>query len=267
MKTRVQMFCLWCGPAGILFWLVGFYLIGNLIPPPQPSASALQIQAFYLDNRTGIRAGLVMTMVGASLTAPWVAAISSQLKRVEGETSPLAYLQLGCGMLGILLFIFPVMFMQAAAYRPERSADLILLVNDMAWIPFDGVWSLAFIQNLAIALCVFMDKKERVFPRWFGWYNLWTILLFIPGSLLYFFTTGPFAWNGALSWWLVVVDFVFWFVITFVVVRRAIHSEGRELAAGSSPQTPPAATNGYGQAADAHEGHGAGPATRIRTGG
>lgn len=228
MNTRSQMLCLWCGPLGILFWLVGFVAIGGLIPPPSPSDSAQEIQAFYRDNTDGIRVGLVMTMIGGTLTAPWVAAITTQMKRIEGQFSPMAYTQLGLGMLGVLLFIFPVMFMQVAAFRPEdRSASDLLLINDLAWIPFVGVWSCAAVQNLAIA-SVALKSGQTVFPRWVGYFNLWTALLFTPGSLLYFFKDGAFAWNGAMSWWLVVVVFCLWFIVMFVVMRAAIRSQAAE---------------------------------------
>lgn len=250
MNTRNQMFCLWCGPLGILFWLVGFWLVGGLIPPPSPNAGAQEIQSFYQHNTDGIRAGLLLTMVGASLTAPWVASISTQLKRVEGRNSPLTYLQLGTGMLGILLFIFPVMSMQAAAFRPDRDPQLILLLNDLGWIPFVGAWSLAFLQNLAIGLAALQDREQKVLPRWFGYYNLWSIVLFIPGSLLYFVKTGPFAWDGALSWWLVVVDFILWFAVTFLVMRRAVKTQGPE--SRPAGEAAPAEHGATGTSLDPH---------------
>lgn len=238
------MFCLWCGPVGILFWLVGFWLIGGLIPPPSPDSSASEIQKFYSEHTNGIRAGLVLTMIGASLTAPWVAVIAAQMKRIEGEVAPLTYLQLGTGMVDIVFFIVPVMNMQAAAFRPDRDPDLILLANDMGWLPFVGVWSVAFVQTFALGLVTFQDKESKVFPRWFGYYNFWTIFLFVPGSLLYFFKTGPFAWNGALSWWLVVAVFTLWFAVTLVVVRRAIisHPDESETANASLVAPTPSGT-------------------------
>ena len=205
------------------------------MPPPRPSASAQTIQDFYQANTNGIRAGLVLTMIGGTLTAPWVAAISTQLKRIEGRYSPLSYTQLGLGMLGVLLFIFPVMVMQVAAFRPDRDPSQTLLLNDLAWIPFVGVWTCAAVQNVAIGIAVFHDKAQKVFPRWVGYFNIWTAVLFCPGSLLYFFKDGPFAWNGALSWWLVVVVFCAWFVVMFFAMRRAIHSHALEEQQTSEP--------------------------------
>jgi len=63
-------------------------------------------------------------------------------------------------------------------------------------------------------------------------------VLFCPGSLLYFFKDGPFAWNGALSWWLVVVVFCAWFVIMFFALRSAIHQPSARRRAGAGAAGP-----------------------------
>jgi hypothetical protein len=236
-NTRTQMLCLWCGPVAILLWLGGFAFLAEFIQPLHPGDSAEEIAREYQSGTDGIRAGLLLTMVGATLTGPWVAAITTQLKRIEGRYSPLAYTQLGLGMGGILLFIIPVMNMQTAAFRPDRDPDLILLANDLGWIPFVGVWSMAAVQNLAIAIAIFQDSDQKVFPRWVGYFNLWIVTLFTPGSLLYFFKDGPFAWDGLLSWWVVVVAFCAWFVVMFFAMRKAI--KGQALEEGSAREPAP----------------------------
>lgn len=220
-NKKMQLLCLWCGPLGMVIWIIAFIMAG-IIVPPSPGASAVEIATFYSNNLTGIRTGLLLTMIGATLTAPMVAVFSAQMHRVEGHYSPLSYTQLGLGMGGILLFIIPVMNMQTAAFRPDRAADLIMLANDLGWIPFVGAWTMAALQNVAIGLCVFQDEKNEVFPRWVGYFNFWTAILYSPGSLLYFFKDGPFAWNGLFSWWLVVTVFLVWFVVMFFVMRKAI---------------------------------------------
>jgi hypothetical protein len=234
-NTRTQMICLCCGPLGILVWLLGFALLGGLISPPSPHWTALHIQHFWQTGTDGKRAGLLLTMIGATLTGPWVAAISTQMKRIEGFYSPLSQTQLGMGMIGILLFIIPVMMMQAIAFRPHRDPSQMLLVNDMAWIPFVGVWCCAAVQNLAIGMAA-LKPGQTVFPRWVGYFNFWTALLFCPGSLLYFFKSGPFAWNGLLSWWFVVLVFTLWFGVMFVAMLGAIRSHAGEAAAAAQSE-------------------------------
>ena len=154
MNTRMQMLCLWCGPAAMVLFFIGFWGIAGLVPPPSPDDSALEIRNLYTDNTDAIRIGLVITMVAGALTGPFAAAICAQMKRIEGDYSPLSYTELGMGMLGVLLFIFPTLVMQVCAFRPDTiDPNLLLSLNDLAWIPFVGIFAPAVVQNIAIGLC------------------------------------------------------------------------------------------------------------------
>jgi hypothetical protein len=228
MSTRTQMLCLWCGPAALLVFLVGFWFVAGLVPPPTPHDSAQEIQNLYQDDTDAIRIGLVLGMIGAGLTGPWVAAISTQMKRVEGEFTPLSYTQLGTGMLGVLILMLPMLVMQVDAFRPDRSPDTMLMINDLAWIPFIGIYPAAVIQNVSIGLCAFGDTEGRVFPRWIGYFNIWIALLFFGGTLIYFFKSGPFAWNGIFAFWLPLTLFALWIGVMFVILRRAIQAQAAE---------------------------------------
>ena len=64
-----------------------------------------------------------------------------------------------------------------------------------------------------------------IFPRWLAFYNLWSALLMAPGSLIPFFKTGPFAWDGLFAFWLPATVFGIWFVVMQVMVLKAIRAE------------------------------------------
>jgi hypothetical protein len=238
-NTQSQMVCLWVGITAIVMFFIGYWFLAGLVPPPSPHDTAAQIQHFWGHHTDLKRLGLVITMIAGAMTAPFVAVIATQMKRIEGEHSPYTWTQLGMGMVGTLLFIFPVMVMQAVAFRPHRDPNLMLLLDDLAWLPFVGVWSCAFVQNFAIAFAIFKDTEERVFPRWLGYFNIWVALLFIPGSMIYFFKTGPFAWNGLFCFWLPLSVFGIWFFVMFPYLRKAILSQAEEAKSG----TAAAATN------------------------
>ena len=197
---------------GIGLFFVGYWFMAGLVPPLSPHASPEAIVRFWDHNVTLTRYGLVVTFFAATLTAPWVAVISTQMRRIEGKHSPLAWTQLGLGMIGVLIFLFPVMVMQVILFRPLRDPHLIQLLNDLAWLPFIGLFMCASVQSIALALAIFKDKAERVFPRWLGYFNIWVALLFLPDVLIYSFKTGPFAWNGLIGFWLPLTVFGLWFV-------------------------------------------------------
>ncbi|MBA3742064.1 hypothetical protein [Sporichthya sp.] len=225
MSARIQLWCLWCGLAAMALFVAGLLLVAGLVPPPSPSDSALEIQRFYADDTNAIRAGLAMATIGASLTAPFVVVITCQLLRIEGRSAPLAYLQLGTGMLGVLIIAFPMMLIEAAAFRPERDAELIRAINDIAWITLIGTLGQIMLQCGAIAVAAFRDETSQVLPRWVGYFNLLVALAFPPGLILFFVKTGPFAWNGLLAFWYPLSLFAVWFGVMFVVLRRAIATE------------------------------------------
>ena len=47
-------------------------------------------------------------------------------------------------------------------------------------------------------------------------------------SLLYFFKTGPFAWNGIFAFWLPLSVFGAWIIVFFVILRAAILRQAAE---------------------------------------
>src|SRR5581483_3345724 len=89
----------------------------------------------------------------------------------------------------------------------------------------------ALMQCGAVGFAVLGDKSgDPVFPRWVGYYNLWTAFMFLPGALVIFFHTGPFAWNGILAFWVVAVLFGAWFIVMTFVLLQAIKRTNRGAA-------------------------------------
>jgi hypothetical protein len=81
-------------------------------------------------------------------------------------------------------------------------------------------------QLLAISLATFREKREQpVFPRWVAYVNIWSGFGVAGGSLVVFTQTGPFAWNGIIAFWLLVVAFFIWMVVMAWALLRAIAQE------------------------------------------
>lgn len=223
-RERVLTWCITCAPVFTLLLFGGIILAGWL-PPPSPSQSAAEVKAMYLDHTDLKRLGFTLIFIGGGLTAPVVVAISSQLERIPGAR-PLSVLQLIGGGLGVLAVCLPALVFLAAAFRPERPADVTQAIHDVAFIPFIGNYVPAVIQAVAIGLAVLMQRGPvTVLPRWFGYLNLWMALVFLPGTFLWFFRSGALAWNGAVCFWIVAVAFGAWFWVIYFVLRKAIREE------------------------------------------
>ena len=78
----------------------------------------------------------------------------------------------------------------------------------------------------AVGFATLADKSaEPVFPRWSGFVNLWLGTLFLPGGLIVFFKTGPFAWDGFIAFWIPFAAFALWFLVMTPVLLRAIRQQ------------------------------------------
>lgn len=218
--------CAWSGIGFVVLFLIGFGGVAGFVPPPAPGESAAGIAARYSADHTGIQIGLVISMFASALLCTWFAAIADQMKRIEGRRSVLAYAQLVAGAATVIEFLLPLMIWQAAAYRTERSADTVRALNDLGWLPFLGIISTALIQGYVFGLVILSDDRpEPVFPRWLGYFQFWIVTLLFPGATIMFFKSGPLAWNGIFAWWMVLVAYFSWIVVTTIWLVRAIKAD------------------------------------------
>lgn len=226
MTRSQQLFCAYLGYVFITSFFIGWLVLAGFIPPLHPSSGAGEIAGYYRDHTMGIRFGMVLCMVTAALLLPWSAVIATQLKRIEGRHSPLVYTQIAAAALLVIEFIYPMAVWCVAAFRPEADPEIIWRLNDLGWLAILGVAATLIVQNFVIGWLILQDKREvPIFPRWFGYFNFWIGIMFIPGELIWFFKSGPFAWNGLVSFWFVVAAFSVWMVLMTYYTARAIKSQ------------------------------------------
>lgn len=205
---------------------VGWWLLAHFVPPPSPALGAEEIAAMFRGNTTGIRTGMILMIMGSALWAPFIAVISAQMSRIEGNPPALAYTQLLCGTLNVAIVLLGAMLWTTAAFRPDRDPQLILLLNDMAWLIVAMPFGPIVVQACAIGIAILGDKsKSPIFPRWLGYLNFWLAFLSVPAGLMTFFKTGPFAWNGLLAFWLPLLIFGIWFNAMIMQVFKAIRQQ------------------------------------------
>lgn len=223
-STRVQLWCAWCGPAFIVVFFSGM-LIADLLPPPSPSWTAQETADFWRENQDMRLFGLALMMASTTFIGGFVCAITLQLRRIRGS-APANLAQLVGGASGLLTVVLPTIFMISIAFRPERDPEITQALTDLALMPFIVNWPPVVLQAVGFGVAVLMGRDDRspVLPRWLGYYSLWTAFLLLPGTILVFFKDGVWAWDGALSFWLVAALFGVWQLVVFVQVRKAILS-------------------------------------------
>lgn len=223
MPDRILVFCGWCGIATIALMAIGLGPIAQMTPPPSPSIGPAEIAAHFRENAAGILAGSFLVNIGVALSIALVAGVSAQIRRMDAPSAQvLSYVQLASGTAASLFLMLPVMILSTAAFRAERSPELILMLHDFATFATFLPFSVATLEAWIIAVAIFTDRSDRpVFPRWLGYYNVLAGLSYVPMGLVAMFKTGAFASNGLLGWWVPTILVAPWYVLMGVYLIRA----------------------------------------------
>lgn len=217
----------WTSQVAMLFMFAAMWLGWGILPPPSPSMPLEEWAAHFTDNSTAVFLGSMSMMFGASLFMVFFGGLFSCLKRIEGQNSPLTY-----GMLMIVPFgFFPmfvmVVFLVEAAFRPEASPEIVGMLADISIFMLVIPGLVGMVQYGITGLVILLDKRdEPIMPRWVGYTSIWVGVLSLPGIVIPFFKTGPFAWNGIFAFWLPAILFgVMLTVIMWAMIRAAKHPE------------------------------------------
>ena len=213
----------WSGYVYIACLLIGMGPLAHFLPSQPPTYDPAQIKAVYDSNVTGIRVGMVLALIGSMFYVPWTALLAKAIARIEGGVGILTYSQVIAGCTNVLLTAYPAGWWLLASFRPERNPEIVQLLNDIAWLQFLGVISPFYFVPISIAYASLADSsKDPIFPRWVGWFNIWFMLTLIPLSIIFWFHSGPFAWNGIFGFYLPFIIFFIWFFVMTPVIRKAI---------------------------------------------
>lgn len=224
MNSKFILMCTWSGLAFGAVFVLGWFLIACFLPPHLPSSTAQEIADIYFKNGTQIRAGMMFSMMATGFYAPWVAVLYIVLKRIEGDEAPvMAITQIVSGTVGLIVFCLPPMIWTAASFRLGRDPELILVLNDLAWLILTTIISPFIIQNLAIGIGILRDTALKpLMPRWLGYFNIWAAIIYVPAVLIPFFQSGPFAWNGILGFWLPASTFFCTIIVMTIFCRKSL---------------------------------------------
>lgn len=231
LSTRTQIVCAWSGLGLIALVLGGWLIMTGYLPPIPANDTAQEVADHYRDNPDLIRAGLVIGFCGWTPWALLTAVMAVQMNRMHPKRPVLAMIQLVTGAAGFVFLLAGTIVLIATAFRPERSPETTQALHDLGWIMIFITVPAFSTQALAIGVATLKrDVARQVWPRWFGYLNIWVAILFVPALFLPFFRTGPFSWQGAAVYWLAFTVFFAWIIAMVVVIRRAAQEEEREAA-------------------------------------
>lgn len=225
-NSKIQLLAIWSGIIYVVIIFIGLWPIAGFFPPHSPSLSADEINRIYLDDTTNIRVGLIIYMLSSPFYIPFTAALAHYINRIEGHVGILTISQIAAGTINALLTIFVGAIWLVATYRPELSADVRQMLNDMGWFVFLGLVPIYYPVVISVALASFIDKNAApVFPRWVGYFSLSFVLISLPALFIWFFKSGPFAWDGLIALWIPLIELFLWYAIVTYFMTKALKSD------------------------------------------
>jgi hypothetical protein len=234
MNITDQRICLWLVPVFGIVLAIAFCTAGFL-PPPSPTLSAEAVAAFYRDNLTQIRAGMITANLFGIMFIPFFMVIVVQMLRMANGSRAFAYAYLSGVASSGSIFLLAILCCSMAAFRPERDPQFTLMLNDLACMAFVSPVGFVIWQNMFLAGAIYLDGGAKpVFPRWVAHFNVATALMMIPGAFSLMYKEGPLAWDGSLAFGLHFSGFAVYLAVMFFAVRAALNQQESETATSTS---------------------------------
>jgi hypothetical protein len=229
MNTRGQRILLWTAPPAAALFALAFLIFPVFSPPLSPTMTPEEVAAFFRDYNAGILGVVILCNLIAGSLVPLFAVIAVQISRTATSSSVFTYAYIICIGVGTTAFILADYCWGVAAFRPDRDPQLISLLNDMAWFFFIAPVGTIVVQNLCLALSIYLDERPApIFPRWVAHFNVTAALLLVPGAFSVLFTSGPLAWDGSVSFTLRMTVLAIYLVVMFPVLLRIVNRQGSE---------------------------------------
>ena len=231
MHVGGQRILLWTAPVTGLLFLYAYFVFPAFSPPMSPTMTPEEVARFFQSNITAMRGVVILCNLIGAMLVPLFAIIAVQMLRIVNSSPVFAYSYIIAVGIGLSAFILADFSWGVAIYRPDRSPQLISLLNDMAWFFIITPVGTILVQNLCLAGSIYLDARpDPIFPRWVAHFNVVTAVLMVPGAFSILHKAGPLAWNGSLSFSLRLITFavyiaVMFFVLLGVVGRQAEKAE------------------------------------------
>jgi hypothetical protein len=224
--TAMKIF-LWSGVVLVMNLIIAQHLISGFVPPPSPSLSAREIADIYIARSDRILVGCLIQIVSWSCYGIWATPIILLIRKSEGTWPLFTYASLiNLGGCAVYFVLWPVTCAVIAFRATTLDPSVIQVMNDWVWFDWLYTWPPYTIWMFILATAILTDKHERtVYPRWVGYFNIWSGVLIFPAAMIGFFKTGPFAYDGAISFWLASVVYFAWMVVMTVMTFRALDEQ------------------------------------------
>jgi len=223
-SARSQQALIFIALAFLVIYFVCYAFLIRLFPFPSAALPAAQVAEFYRVNAIPIRIGAAICSWTGAFMLPLAIVISIQLARLERGFPIWAMVEFAGGIMMTVFTVFPPLIWGTAAFSPERDPSATQIFHEFGNLGFITTDQYFVFQFAAVAIVSLTQKVDAFspFPRWLGYFTIWTTLVIEVGVAGFLPKSGPFAWNGMFVFWLPIMMFGTWIWSVAILMLRAI---------------------------------------------
>lgn len=236
-EYRWHQFFALSGVIGVVMCLVAWEVCWP--QPPDFDLSAADTAAFYAAHQQGMLIGIVITSIGLPFLMAWTLQLGAMMRRLEGGSSMVSIVAT-VGTLTIdILLVFDLAVWAVAAYRPTDTApDITRAFSDLGWISSMFIWPPLAVGMALTGVLIYTTRHQAgALPMWAAWVS-WIAAVAEPGqAVIIFEKSGPFAPDGAMSWYLAVFTWGPWILLLSIAMSRVLAKSARSvIESGPDPR-------------------------------
>lgn len=200
-----------------------------MVPPPAPSLLPVEVAKFYSDNAWQIKFGSIICSVTSAFLIPFSIVVGFQLARIEKGLPVWSALSAIGGSFTCIFLVIPPVLWGVAAFTPDRAPELTALVNEIANLSLITTGQFYIFNTIPIFYLGLKASPDSgsAFPRWLCWFTIFMTCIGEVGIVSYLFKTGPFAWNGLLSFWIPFAAYFLWIFFVYFSLFKALKKQSK----------------------------------------
>jgi hypothetical protein len=160
----------------------------------------------------------------------WTIQLGAMLRRLEGGSGLVAIVAT-VGTISIpILLVYDVVVWAIAAYRPQdTTADVTRAFSDLGWISSMLIWPPLATGMALTGVIIFKSRGQAgAFPAWLGWFSYIVAIAELGQAPIIFYKNGPFAPDGAGSWYLAVFTWGPWIIALSIQMSRMLAQQRKQ---------------------------------------
>ncbi|WP_445187817.1 hypothetical protein ACTXG6_11785 [Pseudonocardia sp. Cha107L01] len=231
---RSWKFLAWMGPVFLAAFTCLWGILAGNIPPFSPNADPQAVWQHYHDQRLPILIGMSVCLTLTACYMAWSVAVSRVMERIEGPAGVWSKIEIMGGTITCAPIMTACAMWLAAAHEIDYiTPGVAHLLYWMGWLLIDLAYMVTSFQIAGAAIVFMKDRRpKKLVPDVVSWWGWVTVASFFVVNAIPFVTTGPLAFNGAISFWFAFFTWFFWIPSMSYFVIKAVDRIKVEDAAG-----------------------------------